>query len=108
MSFPQQPTHTRVEFEVEPEPVLIESAPNLFLPESWVEERRSAFAIRWLRAYMIGAVGHAMDERPYAVAVEGMTDGEIEKIRRTWITADPRISIVFNHPMAYIPFGDDK
>jgi hypothetical protein len=53
MSFPQQPTHTRVEFEVEPEPVLIESAPNLFLPESWVEERRSAFAARWAPQYVV-------------------------------------------------------
>jgi hypothetical protein len=42
MSFTQQPQHTRIEYDVEPEPEMVEVGYNLSLPAAWPEERRRA------------------------------------------------------------------
>lgn len=43
VSFPQQPTHTRVEFNVEPEPELVSMCETLRLPATWSLEQRVEF-----------------------------------------------------------------
>lgn len=64
MSFaPQGYVHTRAEFEVDPEPELIEVWPGLSLPVEWSEERRDAFKARWNRE-LYAALDQAIADDP--------------------------------------------
>jgi hypothetical protein len=105
MTYPAASTHSRIGLDIEPEPELVLAAPGLFLPTAWPEERRSAFAVRWMRnGGIVGIIDNSAG-RPYAVSTEGLIDTELEDVRRAWIMADPRIQIVITQPMTYIPFG---
>lgn len=79
MSFPQQPVHTRIEFDVEPEPELVSMGHGLSLTAAWDPERRQNFFDHYLEG-------------------RGVTK---------WFIPDPRLAVTIRYPTVFIPMNGE-